>query len=556
VAVVALSLVAVAAIVINRLDAYFHDQEQAALDARAIQVARIVAIVAQASSSTGTVIGAGNSLNPEVAAAIGSDDVLSFLTDQVAFADVEVRIGGATQDSDGHVIVTPASGGTFGRALTADPRPGQAREPFVSTDSFGPIAAGPFGEPWGVESIVANPYTTRASTIATITGLVAIAAFGALLATLLVSTWLAARFTRPLRRLGEATRLIGAGDLSGRVPAAELESSYAEVADLARQFNAMAERLEESVDLIRRDRDRSRDFLADVSHELRTPLAALRMHVELLQGRAGDDPDTRAEFLATSRGQLDRLDWLAHNLLELSKLESGLLRLELRPDDLRSTVESAVQQADPSAGRRGVELEMHLPDAPVRVRHDPQRIGQVVANLVGNAIKFSPPGSTVTVELVPAREGARLAVVDTGVGIDAAELPHVFERFYRGSRANEARGSGSGLGLAIVKSIVDMHGGRISIESRVGAGTTVTVLLPRDPRRADDLASAAQPPEHAGDGRAARGGDMTKTSPGGSLAATRAGHAGGARDEDPGTPDPPHDLGAAEIDDRPDPPGA
>ena len=224
------------------------------------------------------------------------------------------------------------------------------------------------------------------------------------------------------------------------------------------------------------------------------------MHIELLQGRAGDDPATRAEFLATSRGQLDRMDWLAQNLLELSKLESGLLRLDLRPEDLRATVESAVEQADPAAVRRGITLELHLPASPVRVRHDPQRIGQVVGNLVGNAVKFSPHGGTVAVELAAHREGARLVVRDSGVGIDAAELPHIFERFYRGSRANEARGSGSGLGLAIVKSIVDMHGGRIAVESRVGAGTTVTVTLPRDPRHAEG--SPPPPGEHGTRGEA------------------------------------------------------
>ena len=111
----------------------------------------------------------------------------------------------------------------------------------------------------------------------------------------------------------------------------------------------------------------------------------------------------------------------------------------------------------------------------MRIRHDPQRIGQVVANLLGNAIKFTPQGGSVVLALEPHRDGARLEVRDTGVGIDASEIPHIFERFYRGSRANEARGSGSGLGLAIVKSIVDMHGGRIAVESRVGAGTTFTV---------------------------------------------------------------------------------
>ncbi len=484
--VVALSLLAVSAIVVNRLDAYFLDQEQTALDARSSVVTRIVALFASTSAGNAPVVAAGNTLNPRVAADIGSQVFLAFLADQVALADVEIRIGGTTTDDAGSPIVTPSQGGTFSQDLTAQPGPGQSRDALTSTTASGPYAPPALGEPWGVEAVLANPYTTRASTLATITGLLAITTLGALMAALLVSAYLAVRFTRPLRRLGEATRRLGAGDMSGRVPAAELESSYSEVADLARQFNVMAERLEESIELIRRDRDRSRDFLADVSHELRTPLAALRMNTELLQGQAGDDPTTRAEFLATSRQQLDRLDWLAYNLLELSKLESGLLRLDLRPDDLRSTVETAFEQAEPAGRRRRVALELHLPPAPVRIRHDPPRIGQVIANLLGNAIKFTPPGGTVTLTVEPHRDGARLEVRDTGVGIDASEIPHIFERFYRGSRANEARGSGSGLGLAIVKSIVDMHGGRISVESRVGGGTSFSVILPRDPRHPDE----------------------------------------------------------------------
>ncbi len=441
---------------------------------------QIVALFAGGTSPA--VVLAGNTMNPAVAAQISSTGFLDFLANQVALADVEIRIGNTTIDGDGSPVVTPATGGTFTAPLSAQAQPGQAREEMSSTAAIGPFPADALGEePWGVEVVLANPYTTRASTIGTISGLLVITILGALLAALFVAAFLGVRFTRPLRRLGEATRRLGAGDMTGRVPAAELESSYAEVAELARQFNHMADRLEESIDLIRRDRDRSRDFLADVSHELRTPLAALRMHVELLQGRAGDDPATRAEFLETSRQQLDRMDWLAQNLLELSKLESGLLRLDLRPEDLRSTVESALEQADQAARRKGVSLELRLASAPVRTYHDPQRIGQVAANLVGNAVKFTPRGGAVTVTVEPHRDGARLVVADTGVGIDAAEIPHIFERFYRGSRASEARGSGSGLGLAIVKSIVDMHGGRIAVESRVGAGSTFTVTLPRRP---------------------------------------------------------------------------
>jgi signal transduction histidine kinase len=112
-------------------------------------------------------------------------------------------------------------------------------------------------------------------------------------------------------------------------------------------------------------------------------------------------------------------------------------------------------------------------------------VGQVVTNLVGNAIKFTPKGGSVEVVVAPFRDGARIDVNDTGTGIDASELPRIFERFYRGSRANEARGSGSGLGLAIVRSIVDMHGGSVTVDSRLGKGSRFSVFLPRDPRAED-----------------------------------------------------------------------
>jgi signal transduction histidine kinase len=123
---------------------------------------------------------------------------------------------------------------------------------------------------------------------------------------------------------------------------------------------------------------------------------------------------------------------------------------------------------------------VHLPVEPLRQPHDPPRVGQVLSNLIGNAIKFTPSGGRVDVELRPTGEGAELSVSDTGVGIDAEELPHVFERFYRGNRTSEERGAGSGLGLSIAKSIVDMHHGRISVQTAEDTGTRVVVTLPRD----------------------------------------------------------------------------
>jgi signal transduction histidine kinase len=165
--------------------------------------------------------------------------------------------------------------------------------------------------------------------------------------------------------------------------------------------------------------------------------------------------------------------------------------LDLRREDLRSSVEQAVDQAAATAQRRGVGLQMKRPMGAIQIRHDPVRIGQVVTNLVGNAIKFTPRGGRVEVEVrSEAGDGGSITVSDTGIGIDPAELPRIFDRFFRGSRASEARGSGSGLGLAIVRSIVEMHGGTIAVESRLGAGTTFRVVLPAQPRA---IAGADEP---------------------------------------------------------------
>ena len=240
---------------------------------------------------------------------------------------------------------------------------------------------------------------------------------------MVVSAALARRFTTPLRQLTDASRGLAEGDLVASRADQPAQDRLVGDRELAVQFNAMADRLEESVEIIRRDRDRSRDFLADVSHELRTPLAALRTFNQLLHGVGRRRPGARAEFLESSAGQIERLDWLAQNLLELSKLDSGLVLLDLRPDDLRAAVESAAHQLDAFAARRGVDLVIELPDAPDPIRHDPPRIGQVVANLVGNAIKFTPRGGHVLVEVAATPDGARIDVTDTGVGIDPAELP-------------------------------------------------------------------------------------------------------------------------------------
>jgi signal transduction histidine kinase len=478
--VVALTLLLVTVFVLNRLDDEFRQQQLADLKARTELVARYVDGVASLIGAS-PVVDASNHINQRFANALRSDPYSRLMADQLAEADVDLVVGRLAPSSGDTGGFVPAVGGTFHVDVQAPGRQGLTQETLAADPLLWQATSSGFN--WAIQVRLSNPYTFRQTAIENVATVSAAVGALALGIAVIVAAAMALRVTTPLRRLTEASRALAEGNLGERVSTADIHAASSEVAELATQFNAMADQVEDSVERIRRDRDRSRDFLADVSHELRTPIAALLTFNELLTDRTSDDPRARDEFLENSRVQLERLDWLAQNLLELSKLDSGLVLLDLRPDDLRVAVESAVEQAQPAARRRGLSLELAMPEAPIRIRHDPQRIGQVVTNLVGNAIKFTEPGGRLTVRVTPSLDGARIEVRDTGVGIEPSELPHVFERFYRGSIANEARGSGSGLGLAIVRSIVDMHRGTVEVSSQVGAGTTFTVELPSDPRR-------------------------------------------------------------------------
>jgi len=507
--VVALTLFLVTVFVLNRLDDQFRQQQQADLVARTDLIARFVDALASEKAGVTPVVSASGVVNPAVSAALRSDAYQRFMADRLAEADIDIVLGQRPIGSGDTGGIVPAINGAFHAVVESPSRPGLTKESLVAEPMRRVSTFSPF--PYVIEVRLSNPYTFRQVTIDNVTTIAAAVGAIALGIAVLVAAAMAIRVTTPLRRLTEASRALAEGELGRRIPGADVRAGSSELAALAVQFNAMADQLEESVEIIRRDRDRSRDFLADVSHELRTPIAALLTFNELLTERAGDDPQARAEFLDASRVQLERLDWLAQNLLELSKLDSGLVLLDLRPDDLRAAVESAVEQAGPSARRHGVRLSVKLPDAPIRLRHDPQRIGQVVTNLVGNAIKFTEEGGEVAVRAQPTDDGgAVIEVTDTGVGIEPAELPRIFDRFYRGTLANEARGSGSGLGLAIVRSIVDMHGGSVTVDSRLGSGSRFSVFLPRDPRvedpqspsrpiGRDEDAGSAKPPSKVAD---------------------------------------------------------
>jgi len=227
-----------------------------------------------------------------------------------------------------------------------------------------------------------------------------------------------------------------------------------------------------------RDLERLRDaFVAAVSHELRTPLTSISGFLEMLADEEESLSETGRTYLAVLRRSADRLQRIVEDLLLVAQIEAHRLELRLAPCDLAEVASSAVAAAGPAAAEKGVDLVLSAePGAPVRC--DAQRLAQVLDNLVSNALKFTEAGGTVTVSTDRANGWARLVVADSGVGIPADEQEQLFSRFFRASTATRRAIPGTGLGLVIARAIVEEHGGTVSLESREGEGTRVTVSLP------------------------------------------------------------------------------
>ncbi len=262
---------------------------------------------------------------------------------------------------------------------------------------------------------------------------------------LLMVQLLARGMTSPLREMANAAAAMSRGEYERRVTA----TSRDEVGELARAFNAMAAELAE-VDRVRRD------LIANVSHELKTPITALRAGLEnLVDGVAPTDP----QVLRTMLSQVERLGRLVAQLLDLSKLESGAVPLNRQRFAVRPLLDQTVRETRLHAPD-GVELVVDA-ETTLQANADPERIHQVIANLVENAVRHSPAGGTVTVHAGTNNGSVQIEVSDEGPGIPPGAEERVFERFYRADAARARTDGGSGLGLAIARWIVDMHGGTI-----------------------------------------------------------------------------------------------
>jgi two-component system sensor histidine kinase BaeS len=283
----------------------------------------------------------------------------------------------------------------------------------------------------------------------------ALAAGTAVVVALVVSVFVSRQVVRPVQR----------ADVSG-VPG-ELD----ELGQLAVSFNRMASTLEQTEAM-------RRQLIGDVAHELRTPLTTIKGTAEgLIDGVLPPDPETFNRVYK----EADRLQRLVSDLQELSRVEAGAYQLDRKPVRVGELVGAVVERLSPQFEDKGVTLAADVPAGLPLVLADEDRIGQVLLNLVGNALQYTPAGGSVTVRARREQDHVTFGVVDTGIGIPAEHLSHLFTRFYRVDKSRSRAGGGSGIGLTISRFLVEAHGGAIAAESRgAGKGSTFTFTLPVD----------------------------------------------------------------------------
>lgn len=304
-----------------------------------------------------------------------------------------------------------------------------------------------------------------------------VAASLAFVTAVLVSTFVTRRIVKPVQAMKAASQRISGGRYDERVQV----TGEDELSELGRSFNRMAHELA-------RTEERRRQLIGDVAHELRTPLSSIKSVMEGLQdGVLPAEPQT----FANVEQEVNRLQRLVRDLEELSRAEAGQIRLEKEWVDPAALVETAVTRLHPQFADKQVSLESHIPPTLPTIHVDPARMMQVLLNLLGNALQYTPSGGRVTVQcsvnsehssangLPHTAPSLQISIKDSGIGLTADQLAHIFERFYRVDKSRSRAGGGSGIGLTISKHLVEAHHGRLTASSLgVNQGSTFTIDLP------------------------------------------------------------------------------
>ena len=288
------------------------------------------------------------------------------------------------------------------------------------------------------------------------------------IAVLVISLFVLRKITGPIAELNDGIQKMTKGDFSARV---NLPGKN-EFAQLGSAFNNMSERLEKL--------DQARNqFVSNASHELKTPLATMKIMLQSVQMGGDDMPlELRNEFLNDVDKEIDRLTRIVGDLLTLVNIDSGGMQLNREVFSLRDLVQDQVKRLLPLARERGIEMECTVPKESSDVDGDLSKLSQVVYNVIDNAIKYTPRGGNVRVEMNRSGKKAVVKIADTGIGIPENDLAHIFDRFYRVDKARSRETGGTGLGLSIVKQIVNLHDGDITVTSIENQGSTFTITLP------------------------------------------------------------------------------
>lgn len=322
----------------------------------------------------------------------------------------------------------------------------------------------------GIASMTAGSYVVRTGLLILGVLLLAAVAAGLML------------FFGLTRRLAELTRAVTRfRDHGDRQPISAPASGDDEVSRLHRACAEMSERLAEQMRALEATDRLRRDLVANVSHDLRTPLSAMRGYLETLQIKDADlTAAEKQRYLAIAVQHTERLGRLVGELFELARLDAGEVRLRPESFSAAELLQDVARSYEMAARKRGIRLQVDVPGDAPPVRADIALIQRVLANLLDNALRHTPAGGTVRVSLAATDGGARVSIADSGAGIGAEDLPHIFDRFYRGRDDPRAQTDGAGLGLAIVRRILDLHQTSIAVESAAGAGARFEFELPAE----------------------------------------------------------------------------
>jgi two-component system phosphate regulon sensor histidine kinase PhoR len=307
-----------------------------------------------------------------------------------------------------------------------------------------------------------------------IRSIVIIVGLGVLLVIVTVSIIVSRRITKPMAQIAQGVEQIRSGDLAAQLAV----SSNDEIGLVAKAVNELVQKLKSDIVQLKKLEQVRSQFLGNVSHELRTPIFAVQGYLETLLDGAMDDPVVNRSFLEKAQSNLSRLNALLEDLINISQIESGEMKMSLRYFRVNEFLESVSKDYESLAAGRNVTLKLSLSTKDDdEVFGDKDRLRQVLNNLISNAINYNKPGGEVVIASEKKENSVQLSIKDMGVGISSEHLPRIFERFYRVDSDRSRALGGTGLGLAIVKHIVEAHGSQVQVESKVGEGSIFRFLL-------------------------------------------------------------------------------